>query len=628
MPKHTAYLTGLLALIAGLGLGCSAAYTAASQPAWSSLVAVAENFPDASPDVQWQRIALGEGVTIKRGSQIIVAPMGQAYWAGFSLSAAQLPTASYWLSLQSPTLDSAQLWWRSANGPWTAQAQLQHAQPLSFASGQMFAVWDLTIPSQSSIDVLVRTQGVNRMQFPLVLQSPTEFLQQQQGLYLLMGAVLAVPWVVVFYVLTLMRSLFHPWLVFFLAMAVCETMGALWVSGLMSVLWPWLDRFQTAWLGSMSYGVLMALSIHHARAFLRTPQYDPNWDKALRIVAVCWWLALPLMASFYSTWMRSALLYMGTCHSLWMLALAWRTYRRHPRPYIAVYVWVWVVYLLSVAVYWLFRWFEWPLITTLGAQFVQGTVVATLLGWSACLQVLQQRQGMQMLLRINTERSRLYAAAQHDLWQPLQSMQLYARNLSLAKPAQQAHLLKGLQIAASYVDDFMHSLRHLAQDQAKPMDPNQFQSMTLETLLKDTLSEFEGLAAMRAVQLRTRLSHRRVWVHPLSLQRLVRNLLSNALRYGASGGKVLLGTRSQGERLWLWCIDRGKGMSQAQLQACFQAFNVNDDSAPVPQSLGLGLFSVKQLASQMQTPVRVHSQEGRGVAIGIGLQLTSSRLSD
>lgn len=612
-------------MIACLGLGHAGGNAAGLQPAWSSLMAVAEDSPDALPDVQWQRIASGEGIAVQRGSQIIVAPMGQAYWAGFSLSAAHLPASSYWLSLQSPTLDSAQLWWRSANGPWTAQAQLQHAQPMSFGSGQMFAVWQLTIPSQSSIDVLLRTQGVNRMQFPLVLQSPSEFLQQQQGLYLLMGAVLAVPWVVVFYVLTMMRSLFHPWLVFFLAMAVFETVGALWVSGLMSVLWPWLDRFQTARLGSMSYGVLMALSIHHARAFLRTPQYDPGWDKGLRFAAVCWWLALPLVALFYSSWMRSALLYLGTWHSLWMLALAWRTYRRHPRPYIAIYVWVWGVYLLSVAVYWLFRWFEWPLITTLGAQFVQGSVVATLLGWSACLQVLQHRQGMQMILRVNTERSRLYAAAQHDLWQPLQSMQLYARNLLGAKPAQQAHLLEGLQLASSYVDDFMHSLRHLAQDQAKPIDPSQFQSVLLGELLKDTLSEFEVLAAMRDVQLRTRLSPRCVWVHPLSLQRLVRNLLSNALRYGASGGKVLLGTRSQGELLWLWCIDRGEGMSQAQLQACFKAFNINGDAAPVPQSLGLGLFSVKQLALHMQTPVLVRSQQGQGVAIGIGLAVTPPR---
>jgi signal transduction histidine kinase len=149
--------------------------------------------------------------------------------------------------------------------------------------------------------------------------------------------------------------------------------------------------------------------------------------------------------------------------------------------------------------------------------------------------------------------------------------------------------------------------------------------MSLGELLKDTLSEFQALAAMRDVQLRTRLSHRFVWVHPLSLQRLVRNLLSNALRYGASGGKVLLGTRLEGERLWLWCIDRGEGMSQAQLEACFKAFSNGGDSSHIPQSLGLGLFSVKQLALQMQTPVLVRSQEGQGVAIGIGLAVTPPR---
>jgi signal transduction histidine kinase len=290
-----------------------------------------------------------------------------------------------------------------------------------------------------------------------------------------------------------------------------------------------------------------------------------------------------------------------------------------------MYVCVWVVYLLSVVVYWLFRWFEWPLITTLGAQFLQGALVATLLGWSACMQVLHHRNALQRRLQLHSERSRLYAAAQHDLWQPLQSMQLYARNLSLAKPAQQAHLLKGLQIAASYVDDFMHSLRHLAQDQAKPIDPSQFQSVLLGDVLKDTLSEFQALASMRDVQLRTHLSRRSVWVHPLSLQRLVRNLLSNALRYGASGGKVLLGTRSEGERLWLWCIDRGEGMSQAQLEACFKAFGNSGDSSHIPQSLGLGLYSVKQLALHMQTPVRVRSQSGKGVAIGIGLAMTPPR---
>ena len=186
------------------------------------------------------------------------------------------------------------------------------------------------------MDVLVRIEGVNRVQFPLVLQTPAEFVQQQQWLCLLMGAILVVPWVVVFYVLTLIRSFYNPSLPIFLAMALCETIGAVWVSGLMNWLLPWLDRLQTAWVGSVSYGLLMALSVHHARAFLRTPQHDPAFDKALRWGAWCWWLGLPLMAWFYSDWMRSALLYLGAGHSVLMLVLAVRTYRRYPRSYICL----------------------------------------------------------------------------------------------------------------------------------------------------------------------------------------------------------------------------------------------------------------------------------------------------
>jgi len=106
-------------------------------------------------------------------------------------------------------------------------------------------------------------------------------------------------------------------------------------------------------------------------------------------------------------------------------------------------------------------------------------------------------------------------------------------------------------------------------------------------------------------------------------------LQDNAIKEACVANSVLfVDTRLQGEHLWLWCIDKGEGMSQAQLESCFKAFNANDDAAHVSQSLGLGLFSVKQLALQMQTPVLVRSQVGQGVAIGIGLRLTSPRLSD
>ena len=629
MPKVFACQAAMGVLVATLLWGGSHAADALPQPRWSSVVAVAEDPSDTPreimPDQQWQRIVSGKGITLQDNAQVLASRMGQAYWAGFTLHGLGTQNVTYWLSLQSPTLDSAQLWWRTSGEDWTKQAQLQDLVPFRFGSGQLFAVWPLTLPAQSDVEVLVRTQGVNRVQFPLVLQTPEVFMAQQRGLFLLMGLILAVPWVVVLYVLTLMSSLYNPSLPIFIAMAVCETVGAVWVSGLMCALWPWLDRLQAALIGSVSYGLLMTLSVHHARALLRTAQHDPRMDRCLRWAAGCWWIVLPLMAVFYSNWMRSALLYLGTFLAIALLLLACRTYRRHPRAYIAMYVCVWVVYLLSVVVYWLFRWFEWPLITTLGAQFLQGAVVATLLGWSACMQVLHHRNVLQRRLQLHSERSRLYAAAQHDLWQPLQSMQLYAKSLRGAKAHQQQQLLNGLQLASVFVDDFMHSLRHLAHVKPKTLQAHEFQAHTLPAMLGDVLQEFEPLAHMREVQLRCRLSSHAVWVEPTVLKRLLRNLLSNALRYGASGRKVLVGTRKQGDVMWLWCIDKGVGMTTAQLQACFEAFDAKADASHIPQSLGLGLFSVKQLAWQMNTPIRLHSQAGKGTAIGVGLRLTSPR---
>lgn len=628
MPKILAFAARVGGLVAALICGGSHAVDAMPNAAWSSVVAVAEDQTDTPaellPDQQWQRIVSGEGLTLQHPAQVIAARSGQAYWAGLSLYGLGVHDETYWLSLQSPTLDSAQLWWRKPGETWTAQAQLQALSPLQFGSGQLFAVWPLTLPAHGNVEVLVRTQGVNRVQFPLVLQTPEVFMTQQRGLFLLMGLILAVPWVVVLYVMTLMPSLYNPSLPIFIAMTVCETIGAVWVSGLMCALWPWLDRLEAAWIGSVSYGLLMALSVHHARAFLRTVQHDPRVDRWLRWAAGGWWIVLPLMAVFYSNWIRSALLYLGTFHAIALLLLACQTYRRYPKAYIAMYVCVWVVYLSSVVVYWLFRWFEWPLITTLGTQFLQGAVVATLLGWSACMQVLQHRHALQRRLQLSSDRSRLYAAAQHDLWQPLQSMQLYAKSL-VAASAQQQHLLNGLQLASVFVDDFMHSLRYLAHDKPRPLQAHQFQAHALLALLKDLLQEFEHLAHMRGVQLRYRLSSDPVWIEPVLLKRILRNLLSNALRYGASGGKVLIVTRKQGDVMWLWCIDKGDGMTSAQLQACFEAFDEKADSAHIPQSLGLGLFSVKQLALQMDTPIRLHSQADKGTAIGVGLRLTSPR---
>ena len=63
----------------------------------------------------------------------------------------------------------------------------------------------------------------------------------------------------------------------------------------------------------------------------------------------------------------------------------------------------------------------------------------------------------------------------------------------------------------------------------------------------------------------------------------------------------------------------GLGMSPEQTQACFEAFSRFGDTTRVPEGMGIGLFSVKRLAQQMDLPLRIMSRLHHGTAIGVGL---------
>lgn len=313
----------------------------------------------------------------------------------------------------------------------------------------------------------------------------------------------------------------------------------------------------------------------------------------------------------------------GSFHALAMIHVAWIYWRQDKSSANALFLGVWLVYLSSVVVYWMYRWLEWPLFTTLGVQFVQGAAVATLLGLSACLQVFKERQQLQQHVLVAKAKERWYAATQHDLWQPLQSVQLYAQALLEAPVHQRKTLINGLRLASQSIDDFMNQLRFLVDGDASPTGGLSTQTVEVHALLAALVSEFMPLAQMRHVLLRYRPCHAKVVIDQRAVQRMVRNLLTNALHYTPAGGRVLLTCQKRAEVLWLLCIDNGVGMSKAQMDACFEAFTRFDQNHQT-NKLGLGLFSFKQLAMQHQMPTRLQSVQGKGTLVGFGMPLMNN----
>jgi signal transduction histidine kinase len=591
-------------------------------PIWHVLRVVVDHDAELTPEQAWQRSVQSDALRLTQAHQVLAPANSAPHWAAWSVPEEYMQQLPLWLSLQSPTQDRAEVWMRFNGGPWQHQAPLHETTSLGWGSGQLFFTWPIYDTTYRQMDVLMRIQGLNRVQFPVIMQKPQVFMQQHLKLCLLISAILAAPLLLVIYSLTFLPVLKSNTLLLFNALAVLELVAGFWISGLMHLIWPALSRQDAAFIGTTAYGVLFGVSIYHAQAFMKTSADHPRLHACMHVLANVWWVVIVGCVWQWSQHIRFVLLMGGSIYALLLLAVSIWFYRLQPCLNRSVFVAVWVVYLLGMLVYWLFRHLEWPLVTTLGTHFIQGALVVTLLGWSACMHVLQDRDALRLDMQLSKERSRWFAAAHHDLWQPIQSLLLYARALVMAPEARRQGLFLGIQLASRSVDDFMDHLRFWA-DGVNDVQQGLEQTSTLcvNELLQPLVEEMRLLAEQKHILLRYQPSRCIVSVDVLQVGRMVRNLLTNALRYTQAGGSVLIGCRREGRLLWIWCMDTGLGMSASQLSDCFEAFTRFDKGTQQLRTLGLGLYSFKELAKKMGLKTRWHSSLGKGTMIGFAVAM-------
>src|SRR5208337_2601753 len=106
------------------------------------------------------------------------------------------------------------------------------------------------------------------------------------------------------------------------------------------------------------------------------------------------------------------------------------------------------------------------------------------------------------------------------------------------------------------------------------------------------------------------------------LEQMIRNLISNALKYTQSG-RVLVGCRRRQGKLRIEIWDTGIGIPESELQAIFEEYHQVDNAARQrSQGLGLGLSIVKSLGELLGHPIRVRSLRGKGSVFSIEVPLT------
>jgi two-component system, chemotaxis family, CheB/CheR fusion protein len=234
-------------------------------------------------------------------------------------------------------------------------------------------------------------------------------------------------------------------------------------------------------------------------------------------------------------------------------------------------------------------------------------------------------QAKQQAERANAAKSRFLAAASHDLRQPLQTLHLLQGMLAKVVEGEKAQKL---------IARFDQTLAAMSGMLNTLLDINQIDSgavrvakvtFPVSELLDVLRDEFGCLAEDHKISLHVVPCSLSVHSDPRLLEQMIRNLLSNALKY-AIGGRVLLGCRRRNGMLSIEVCDTGPGIPGEELHAIFEEYRQLDNAARErSQGLGLGLSIVKGLGNLLEHRVYVSSVPGRGSVFGIELVLPESR---
>ena len=222
----------------------------------------------------------------------------------------------------------------------------------------------------------------------------------------------------------------------------------------------------------------------------------------------------------------------------------------------------------------------------------------------------------------NAFKTRFLAAASHDLRQPLHALNLFVEQLRDAPdPAVRASLEARVEASIASLNDLFDALLDMARLEAGVLEPRPT-AFPLERLLRRLEMTFGSVAGAKG--LRLRIVSSALWVRSdfVLLERILLNLVANAVRHTERGG-VVIGCRRRGARVRLDVCDSGVGVPEERRQEIFREFRqLAPRETARTEGLGLGLAIVDGLARLLDHPIELDSCPGRGSRFSISVPRT------
>jgi len=217
----------------------------------------------------------------------------------------------------------------------------------------------------------------------------------------------------------------------------------------------------------------------------------------------------------------------------------------------------------------------------------------------------------------NRAKSRFLAAASHDLRQPLHALSLYSAALTLhAAEGDVGDIGRSINQAVQSVSALVDSLLDISKLDAGAIVPL-LQRVNVRELVDRIEASFHTVAQRRQLEFRVSSIDAEVETDPVLIERILRNLVDNAMKYTVRGS-ITLSAEGVGSTVRFAVRDTGPGIASQERERIFEEFyQIGNPERDRAHGLGLGLAIVRRLALLLGTDVELESEPGRGAEFAI-----------
>lgn len=224
-------------------------------------------------------------------------------------------------------------------------------------------------------------------------------------------------------------------------------------------------------------------------------------------------------------------------------------------------------------------------------------------------------------LRTDQEKSRFVAIASHDLRQPVHALGLFAATLQKRlQHTPDEPLVRNFLRAVEDLERSFNSMLDISRLDGSNATPL-MHTFPLRDLFRRLQMQYAGQAELSGLGLRFSTGGKSVTSDPQLLERIIGNLVQNAIKYTAQGGVVVV-ARSTATHVNVEVWDTGAGIPASELPRVFQEFyQVAPGRRDRSHGLGMGLAIVKRLALLLGHRLEVASRPGRGTMFRVGIPI-------